>query len=207
MEELWKRIETWLHQHAPHILNSLNAGASEDEIKALQIRFGASLPKELVAFYRVHNGQPENSSGLFFGLQFLPIADVLMQHEAWSELSDMNEEFEDDMESYPDGVIKKQYANIGWLPVTHDYGGNHIGVDLDPDWKGVLGQVIIFGRDEDCKKLVAESFPAFIEFFVTQLEEDNYYFDEDRLCIKHLPDGQPLDPGFGHFHNVFAPEE
>jgi cell wall assembly regulator SMI1 len=207
MEELWKRIEMWLRQHAPHILDSLNAGASEDEIKALQMRFGAALPKELVDFYRVHNGQPENSSGLFYGLQFLPIADVLMNHESWSELVDMNEEFEENMESYPDGVIKKLYANPGWLPVTHDYGGNHIGVDLDPDWKGVPGQVIIFGRDEDCKRFVAESFPAFIEFFVTQLEEGNYYFKEDQLCIKHFPDGQPLDPQLSHFHNVFAPVE
>jgi cell wall assembly regulator SMI1 len=85
----------WLRQHASHILDSLNAGASEDEIKALQSRFGASLPKELVAFYRVHNGQPVNSSGLFFGLRFMPVADVLRKHDAWSELLDMNEELEE----------------------------------------------------------------------------------------------------------------
>lgn len=207
MEKLWQRIEEWLRQHAPHILDSLNTGASEDEIKALQSRFGASLPKELIAFYRVHNGQPQDSSGLFFGLQFLPIDEVLMNHESWSDLEYMNEEMEETMESYPDGVIKKLYANAGWLPVTYDYGGNHIGVDLDPDWKGTLGQVIIFGRDEDRKRLVAESFPAFIEFFVAQLEQGNYYFDEDQLYIKHFPDGQPLDSGFRHFHNVFGPRE
>ncbi|MDQ1593229.1 MAG: hypothetical protein QOG71_3856 [Pyrinomonadaceae bacterium] len=207
MEELWQRIEEWLRQHAPHILEGLNAGASEDEIKALHTQVGASLPEELVAFYRVHNGQRQDSSGLFFGLQFLSIDEVLTNRESWTELDYMNEEMEDMMESYPDGVIKKLYANAGWLPVTHDYGGNHIGVDLDPDWKGARGQVIVFGRDEDRKRLAAESFPAFIEFFVAQLEQGNYYFNEDQLCIKHYPDGRPLDPQANHFHNVFAPYE
>ncbi|MFJ9499072.1 SMI1/KNR4 family protein [Brevibacillus centrosporus] len=53
--------------------------------------------------------------------------------------------------------------NRYWLPISKDWGGNHLGLDLDPDEQGRMGQVINFGRDEEVKYVVALSL-RFIRF-------------------------------------------
>nr|WP_305955588.1 SMI1/KNR4 family protein [Pseudomonas sp. R2-60-08W] len=47
--------------------------------------------------------------------------------------------------------------------VAYDYGGNHLGVDLDPGEYGVSGQVINFGSDEEEKFVLASSVGTFME--------------------------------------------
>lgn len=32
--------------------------------------------------------------------------------------------------------------NHNWIPISKDYGGNNIGIDVDPDEKGKVGQDI-----------------------------------------------------------------
>ena len=61
------------------------------------------------------------------------------------------------------------YANPLWIPLTHDGGGNHAGLDFDPDTKGRPGQVIVFGRDMDTKRLVAPNFETFLDIFAAEL--------------------------------------
>jgi hypothetical protein len=57
--------------------------------------------------------------------------------------------------STPAGMIKKEYTLPGWIPLWREPGeGNYLGVDLEPDAKGVVGQVINFGRDEDEKRVL-----------------------------------------------------
>ena len=36
MEELWNRIKDWLAQHAPHLLQELNKGATDEELNYLE---------------------------------------------------------------------------------------------------------------------------------------------------------------------------
>lgn len=62
------------------------------------------------------------------------------------------------------------YTNPKWIPLTHDGGGNHIGLDFDPGALGTPGQVIRFGRDEDDKVLLAPSFSVFLDQLVTALQ-------------------------------------
>lgn len=58
-----------------------------------------------------------------------------------------------------------------WIPLTHNAGGNHIGLDFDSDTLGKAGQIIVFGVDEDTKHLAADTFEAFINDYVLWLEE------------------------------------
>jgi cell wall assembly regulator SMI1 len=43
-----------------------------------------------------------------------------------------------------------------------------LGIDLAPDVRGNVGQVINFGRDEE-HKVAAQSLEAFIEWFIDEL--------------------------------------
>ncbi|WP_275897127.1 SMI1/KNR4 family protein [Stenotrophomonas sp. G4] len=54
------------------------------------------------------------------------------------------------------------YSNARWIPLTHDGGGNHMGLDFDPDAGGAEGQMISFGADEDTKYLLARTFDDFV---------------------------------------------
>ncbi|PLB34715.1 cell wall assembly and cell proliferation coordinating protein [Aspergillus candidus] len=89
-------------------------------------------------------------------------------------------------ESQPPGAIQKAYAHPAWIPVARDWGGNHIAIDLAPGPAGKWGQVIIFGRDYDCKYVVARSWAAFLAVFADDLCSGKVHVDEDTNELKLL---------------------
>ncbi|MBV9928154.1 MAG: SMI1/KNR4 family protein [Acidobacteria bacterium] len=205
MEHQWERLKAWLRAHAPHLLPCLQEGVTDQELDDFEWDIGVTLPRDFRAFYKVHNGEPELcGGGLIFGLQLLPLAEIREQQAAWADLVDMNEEMADSMESEPEGAIQLLYANPLWLPFTHDQGGNHLGLDFDPGPKGTPGQVIVFGRDEDRKKLVAPSFAAFLDGVIRELEGGNYVLRDGRLRFAHYPGDPNRDASEVHANYVFG---
>jgi cell wall assembly regulator SMI1 len=77
------------------------------------------------------------------------------------------------------GAVQALYAKKYWIPFAYDYGGNHLGVHLDPGARGTLGQVINFGSDEEEKFVVASSLAVFIEWLVDQLESGIFAIREE----------------------------
>jgi cell wall assembly regulator SMI1 len=76
--------------------------------------------------------------------------------------------------AWPDGSVDPAYTNPSWVPLTADGSGNHIGLDFDPWPSGRIGQVILFGRDEDVKVVVAESLGQFLAWIAGLLESGNF---------------------------------
>ena len=76
-------------------------------------------------------------------------------------------------------VVDPAYINSRWIPLTADGSGNHIGLDLDPWPRGRVGQVILFGRDEDVKVVLAESLGKFLEWIAGLLEGGNFRLELD----------------------------
>ncbi len=70
--------------------------------------------------------------------------------------------------STPQNAIQKKYLHYKWLPIFSDYGGNYIGIDLDPDSKGKKGQVINFGPDEEEMFVLAESLENLFDMLLTE---------------------------------------
>lgn len=75
--------------------------------------------------------------------------------------------------STPENAIKKKYFHYKWLPLFSDFGGNYIGIDLDPDTNGTKGQIINFGRDEERMFVIADSLEEFFDFILTELKMPN----------------------------------
>lgn len=90
----------------------------------------------------------------------------------------------DRQDSQPPGAIQKAYAHPAWIPLARDWGGNHLAIDLDPGPAGKWGQVIIFGRDYDCKYVVARSWAAFLAIFADDLCSGNAIVDEETNELK-----------------------
>jgi cell wall assembly regulator SMI1 len=181
IKQQWQRLETLLIPVLPELVHDLRPGLPESQWQSLEAHLGVSLPTSLKEFYAVHNGQEAKAvGGFFFGLEFLPFAEIVTQWEGWQSIIKLEtpeslvEDYCFDCRSITHEAIKVTYANSLWIPFAHDWGGNHLGIDLDPDVKGTVGQVINFGRDEEHKVVVAKSFEAFITWFVRELETENY---------------------------------
>ncbi|KAJ5081378.1 hypothetical protein NUU61_009642 [Penicillium alfredii] len=90
----------------------------------------------------------------------------------------------DRQDSQPPGAVQKAYAHPGWIPLARDWGGNHIAIDLAPGPAGKWGQVIIFGRDYDCKYVIARSWSAFLAVLADDLCSGKVIVDEETNELK-----------------------
>lgn len=172
----YERLERWLAARRPQILANLRPPASDAELADLSQALGVKLPPSFLDLYRWRNGQHDASQpGPFYGLSFLSIADVRTAWEGWNEiLADDDFDLHGFSSSVAPGVVKERYANRRWIPFSHDWGGNHIGVDLDPGPRGRVGQVINFGRDEDAKYVLGHTVEAFVARIADELERGNF---------------------------------
>ncbi|KAJ9235638.1 hypothetical protein DTO027B5_3388 [Paecilomyces variotii] len=94
------------------------------------------------------------------------------------------QELLDRQDSQPPRAIQKAYAHPGWIPLARDWGGNCIAVDLAPGPAGKWGQVIIFGRDYDCKYVVARSWASFLATVADDITSDKVFVDEETGELK-----------------------
>ena len=196
-----EKLLSWIEIHLPEVTESLNPPATSTELEHTESKLSVSFPPELKELYLRHNGQngklassllngapvsEENIHlwrvipGLFYGLEFLPLEEVVSRWESWVEALDNPYVSVDQMNllarSHNPGHVKEVYINRKWIPITS--GSDHLGLDFDPAPKGTIGQVINFGRDEDVKFVVALSFGEFLNWYVLQLESGNYKITE-----------------------------
>ncbi|KAJ6547034.1 hypothetical protein B0H19DRAFT_1379391 [Mycena capillaripes] len=142
LEVTWTRLRAWLAREYPELV-------------------WLRAPPVVRESYLAVDGQEAESAagcaeGLFFGLTLLPLEDVLEEWRFWREVDDdpstgANLQLRESMKSIPTGWVRKEYSQRGWIPLIADKAGNYVGIDLNPDEGGSIGQVIVFGRDFDTK--------------------------------------------------------
>ena len=89
------------------------------------------------------------------------------------------QELHERQDSQPPKAIQKAYAHPSWIPLARDWGGNNIAVDLAPGPLGKWGQIILFGRDYDCKYVIARSWSHFLSIVADDICSDRVMVDED----------------------------
>lgn len=161
LSHTWARLRGWLSKEYPELGDTLNWGIPPEELAQLEMQFGFALPAPVRESYLITDGQePESSAGcsdgLFFGLQFLPLEDVLDEWRFWRDVDEdpntgANTRLRELMQSIPPGYVRREYSLRGWIPLVSDKAGNYLGVDMNPAENGSPGQVIVFGRDFDTK--------------------------------------------------------
>ena len=90
----------------------------------------------------------------------------------------------DRQESQPPKAVQKAYAHPAWIPLARDWGGNNIAVDLAPGPMGKWGQVILFGRDYDCKYVIAKSWAHFLSIVADDITSSKILVDEESGDMK-----------------------
>lgn len=100
-------------------------------------------------------------------------------------------------DSQPSGAIQRVYVHPAWIPLARDWGGNNLAVDLAPGPAGRWGQIILFGRDYDCKYVVARSWSAFLATLADDLNSGKWFVDEEtnELKLREFK-SQKVEPGY-----------
>jgi len=183
----WHRLLRFCDAQYEELSDTLNYGATDEQLAELQDTLQLELPPAVRDWFRCCNGQEMESSascndGLFFGLPFLSTDDVISEWRFWRAVDDdpdtgANARLRAAMGSCPAGWIRHEYSCPGWVPLITDHMGNYVGVDLMPpaDGGGTPGQVILFGRDFDTKLVIwgcdgAEGWSKFLALLAEELE-------------------------------------
>ena len=126
-------------------------------------------------------GSPAGPSKAIFDLENVPVMERPKSNSIWKD------QLLDRQESQPPNAVQKAYAHPSWIPLARDWGGNCLAVDLAPGSTGKWGQVIIFGRDYDCKFVVARSWADFLARVADDFgSHDRILVDEEEGHLKFL---------------------
>jgi cell wall assembly regulator SMI1 len=170
------RLDAWYAAHLSAHEYAFNPPADDAQIDAFEALIGAEMPRSYRQLYRWHDGESDDRRGHLYGLPLLPLAGAAAEWQAWRRTA---AEFGGDRyaipgDGWPQGAVDPAYTNPAWIPLTSDGSGGHIGLDFDPWPNGRVGQVILFGRDEDVKVVLADSLGQFLEWVARLLESGNF---------------------------------
>ncbi|WP_344707602.1 SMI1/KNR4 family protein [Sphingomonas swuensis] len=195
------RLDAWFAANLRDRRYAFNPPASEAAIDRFQRRIGRPLPRSWRQLYRWHDGENDDRWGHFYGLPLLSLGQAEAEWIVWGKVL---AELGDDPyvvrgASWPAGAIDPAYGNPGWIPLTADGSGNHIGIDLAPWPGGRVGQVILFGRDEDVKVVLAPSLGRFLGWIADLLEGGNVRLGKDpgETILREF---RLKSPAVDHFH-------
>lgn len=188
-------MEAWLANNFPEALSDLNAGCDESVIAEVDEKLGVRLPESLKHVYRLHDEQKTtdlSQVGIFYGVSFLSLKQMLSVWESWADLDrDCDVRLKDSLNkaqiSFRPERLKALYMNSKWIPFAIIAESSYLGLDFDPEPEGTVGQVINFGRDEEQKTVLANSFGEFLEWYVSELERGNFVIVNDRGWTEFLP--------------------
>lgn len=138
---------------------TLPKGATEAAISAAEAKMGVTFPAGMRAFYLVHDGGP--SDEVCDGRQLLSVGSIVHQWKIWKDLLDAGELEDDEVD--PDTGVAPSWFHAKWIPVTHDFGGNHDVVDLAPAKGGTLGQIVSVYHDDGARTVEGEDFLSWLE--------------------------------------------
>lgn len=188
IEPLLARIERWLDRHAPQIRRSAKAGATDQEIAAIETKLGRAIPPSLASALRRWGADGEG--GRFYGLRWIGAAEIARELDDWDEVP------EDDPRMHaPPEITPGRYLR-GRVPFAADGSGNFLVVDLSPGERGIEGQIINAGRDEDHLRVFAPSLESFFEWYAGELEAGRVRLGES---------GELRHPELAHFLDIARP--
>jgi cell wall assembly regulator SMI1 len=182
VKTIWDRIHRWLRAHAPAAEAGLGPGASEGQLRAAEAAMAVSLPEDVKACYRIHDGR-----GLYFdGCHWVSLEETVAEWRFFKDMLDFDA-FQSFRKSQPLGPIRPDWWHPAWVPLTTDGSGDLHCLDLAPAEGGQVGQVILLTREDDSRVVVADSFTAWLSRFTEELEQGLYAYSPD--CAGLVPVG------------------
>jgi cell wall assembly regulator SMI1/predicted DNA-binding WGR domain protein len=196
LEASWKRIDAWLTQNAPALMAKMGKGATPEAIARAEATLGLELPDDVRASYAVHDGDGDIS--LFPSGEYLSLDGMLVQYKIWKELVDDGTLVSGAAD--PKGPIRNDDYNLNWIPLTHDGGGDHMLIDLDPAEGGKVGQLINFSHEGGPEEVAAPNLAEYLSALADALESGAATLDGGYL-------EWPREPGMTRSAFYSSPKE
>lgn len=184
IKQKWNLFESWLSINWDEGLKHLNPPATDNDILKLEKTLNVKLPDDYIACLKIHNGQDEDVGGIFDNSEFLSTHAIIEQHSIWKKLHKSGTF--DKFESNPSVGIKNTWWNNNWIPFTHNGGGDHYCIDLDPTSEGNKGQIITMWHDMSERDLLAPSFSVWFSNYVDDVLKGKYVYSEDLGGLIHI---------------------
>ncbi|BAU14336.1 glucan synthesis regulatory protein, putative [Leptolyngbya sp. NIES-3755] len=169
VNESWQRIENWLRDNAPGLLEWFNPPATEEEIRQVESAIGKQFPPSVRFSYLRHNGFGnlsgwKDSNSFFDDYEFMALGRVMLWDEEMKRL-----EREDGLDDY-DTVKQIQICQFqcDFFCVESSSNGKETVLN---EWRS---------RNDNYKHTpVADSFAAYLSSFANRLENREFYYVDD----------------------------
>ena len=156
-------------------------GATEEEIKNFEEKFGISLPEDVKELYRYKNGSKFFSilpcvideRDMAFNLMSLEQIEKSKGYFQNKDalLTDFPDYFtKEDIERMKDERIKPYLFNKKWFPFAEYCDSCYLMLDFDPGKEGKEGQIICYIHDPDEVIYAAESLTELVENIMEEIE-------------------------------------
>jgi cell wall assembly regulator SMI1 len=215
MKELWKRLEAYLKKHAPAALDFLNPPATKDEIKKAETQLRVQLPADLAESLIIHNGQLQETGRSPHPICFIPqeYDEKGVYKATFGELAPLSHIVETTLEARElirdslaadaksfeyDGPIRRD-GKWSWVVFVDAGSGDTLALDLNPDKRGDIGQVLSIIHDPGSLLVLAPSYRKWFQTLVERFESGRYIFEKVDGEIEALdtfsPDNTSNDDG------------
>lgn len=161
----------------------MNEGASEEEIRALELHIGLDLPESLRYLLKKYNGE-KTYLGIMGCYNLLSVQEIKREWDFIVETT-KQENFEKDYiylakSVYQSGYVHQTLYDKGRIPFAHDGSGEFLAIDYFPDTLGNKGQIVYLGLGEDYPiSVLFKDFDEFIDFLIECLENGKFYLEND----------------------------
>jgi cell wall assembly regulator SMI1 len=191
MTSTWHEIERWMQAHAKPIHDTLGIGAHDSGIRQVEDTIGAKLPRDVIATYRLHNGQRDETSGSLASSLFERrwySTDAMLTE--WQMMKSLVEdgEFDAVRSQGPDEIDCHLWWNLHWLPVTGTGNGDYTCLDLGPSPKGLYGQIITFWHTGPHRRVQAASWSAWLSLYAQLLNQGFFMYSKEEGGIVLRPE-------------------
>src|SRR5262245_40931883 len=181
MRDIWSRIEAWLRTHAPVLLESLEPGASAEQLDQAERELGRPLPGDFRESYLIHNGQRTVPAlmcvpRLINGTELYCLDEVL---STWQDLSCAPAPESSGRLVRTLGPVLPLWNTQSRIPFAGEFERYYDMLDFDPGPGGTPGQVVRTHHYEPFVCIIDKSFRAWMETFVYLLEGGVYSFRPD----------------------------
>ena len=185
MKCIWDRIHVWLAANAPEVLASLRPGATDEQIRAAEREMGVTLPEDVKACYRIHDGQGNVRyswpPGFLYGFEWYSLESIVFQ---WRQMKDfIDGGIPDDWRKEPVGPVRDDWYHLAWIPLTGSVSGDYYCSDLSPMPGGNIGQIIPWWHNAVCCSVQAPTFTQWLERVADELEAGVWVDSEEHYGI------------------------
>ena len=185
IEESVAVVKQWVEEQEPGRFKLLfMRSATPKKFERLESILGQGrLPTDFRALYQLHDGaEPFRLAVWHQGMYSLKEIGA-----CWSMLRTLLDcgdipGLEERNNLVSDPRILPVWWSPGWIPFTHDFGGNLHCYDLTPGGEGGAGQIIRFWHDTGDRQIIAPSLQAYMDQYAVDLLQGLYALTPEGVC-------------------------